>query len=101
MVIHMSEFDLTQSGESVISSEPAREPVVKARVGELDSKWKALRQAAADRGRGLRQASAQRDHAVTSQGARDRLASLKRSLEGEVTARDLRTCKDLLNKHQV
>lgn len=85
----------------MITTDPAKKHAVTSRLKELRDKWMVLRQAAADRGRGLRQASAQRDHAVAAQDARDRLASLKRSLEGQVTARDLRTCKNLLNQHQV
>nr|WIM01459.1 non-erythrocytic spectrin beta chain [Limnephilus lunatus] len=101
--LHANEGQLrnvTNTGEALIASEPARSDAVNDRLSSLRSRWAGLRGAAADRARALRQAAAQRAHARSAQDARERLGELRRDLENKETGRDLRTCKELLNKHQ-
>lgn len=77
-----------------------RVPEVQKRSAELNSKWKNLLALSQDKGRRLEQAVSQRDHNRCIEDAKKKLNELDASLQSKEVGQELRSCKNLLNRHQ-
>lgn len=74
---------------------------VKKLSTELNAKWKQLLAQSQDKGRRLEQAVSQRDHNRCIEDAKKKLGELDGALQSKEVGQDLRSCKDLLNRHQI
>ena len=92
--------DLNKTGDALNSEGNYRTDDVKKVLSELNSKWDDLMKISADKGRKLRQASAQHSYNKTLEDARTHLDQIESSLSSHELGTDLRSCKELLNKHQ-
>lgn len=68
---------------------------------ELNSKWKKLLALSIDKGRRLEQAVSQRDHKNCIDEAKKKLGELEYALQSKEVGRDLRSCKEYLNRQQL
>lgn len=76
-------------------------PEVEKLTNKLNEKWKDLLKQSQDRGRKLEQAASERDHNRSIEDARKKLDELNSKLKSKEKGNDLRSCKDLINKHQL
>ncbi|XP_055716450.1 spectrin alpha chain, non-erythrocytic 1 isoform X4 [Phlebotomus papatasi] len=74
---------------------------VEEMVSGLNKKWKDLIALSGDKGRRLEQAAAQRDHNRSIQDAKDKLKDLENGLQSDDVGHDLRSCRDLLKRHEI
>ncbi|XP_052755503.1 spectrin alpha chain, non-erythrocytic 1 isoform X2 [Galleria mellonella] len=88
-------------GQSLQQSDPARADEVSARLQSLQAAWEELVAASRDKGSKLRQAALQRKHRRSVEDAKARLVELERELRSEEVGTDLRSCRRLLNQHQL
>lgn len=68
---------------------------------ELNTKWKKLLELSHDKGRRLQQAVSQRDHNRCIEDAKKKLHEFEVALISKNVGRDLRSCKEFLNRHQL
>ncbi|XP_037820524.1 spectrin beta chain, non-erythrocytic 5 isoform X3 [Lucilia sericata] len=78
-----------------------RKPEVEKRVSDLNKKWKDLLVLSEDKGRKLEQAASQREHNRAIEDAKKKVGELDSALKSKDVGNDLRSCKDLINKHQL
>ncbi|KNC25934.1 hypothetical protein FF38_03695, partial [Lucilia cuprina] len=78
-----------------------RKPEVEKRVSDLNKKWKDLLILSEDKGRKLEQAASQREHNRAIEDAKKKVGELDAALKSKDVGNDLRSCKDLINKHQL
>uniref|UniRef100_A0A6B2E568 Putative beta chain spectrin n=1 Tax=Phlebotomus kandelakii TaxID=1109342 RepID=A0A6B2E568_9DIPT len=74
---------------------------VEVMVDGLNRKWKDLIAVSGEKGRRLEQAAAQRDHNRSIQDAKDKLKDLENGLQSDDVGHDLRSCRDLLKRHEI
>lgn len=74
---------------------------VKDTANALNAKWKKLLTASLDKGHRLQQAVSQRDHNRCIEDAKTKLNEFKSALQSKNVGDDLRSCKELLKKHQI
>lgn len=67
----------------------------------LNQKWKDLINQSLFKGKCLEQAAAQRDHNRSIQDAKDKIQDLRNSLESDDVGDDLRSCRDLIKRHDI
>ncbi|XP_065345561.1 spectrin beta chain, non-erythrocytic 1 isoform X4 [Cloeon dipterum] len=92
--------DLKKTGDALISEKNYRSADVKDVLSELNQKWDELTKISADKGRKLRQAAAQHSYNRTLEDAKTHLDKIESSLCSQELGTDLRSCKELLKKHQ-
>lgn len=68
---------------------------------DINLKWKKLLELSQDKGRRLQQAVSQRDHNRCIEDAKKKLHEFEAALLSEDVGVDLRSCKNLLNQHQL
>ncbi|XP_059044966.1 spectrin alpha chain, non-erythrocytic 1 [Achroia grisella] len=88
-------------GQSLQQADPSRAEEVAARLRALRDAWERLVAASRDKGSKLRQAALQRVHRRSVEDAKARLVELERDLRSEEVGTDLRSCRRLLNQHQL
>lgn len=93
-------FVCIQDGESLIAA-GNRVVEVKSIAGALIEKWKKLLASSQDKGRRLQQAVSQRDHNRCIEDAKTKLNEFNGALQSKNVGDDLRSCKELLKKHQI
>ncbi|XP_055694009.1 spectrin alpha chain, non-erythrocytic 1 isoform X2 [Lutzomyia longipalpis] len=74
---------------------------VEEMVNGLNKKWKDLIALSGEKGRCLEQAAAQRDHNRSIQDAKDKLKDFENGLQSDDVGHDLRSCRDLLKRHEI
>lgn len=70
-------------------------------LSDLNKTWEKLVEVCVEKGRRLRQASAQHTYNRTLDDARLKLEEIETSLQSNQVGSDLRHCKQLIKKHQV
>ena len=88
-----------KDGESLIKAKN-RPTEVESMLNTVNQKWKNLIAISLEKGRRLEQASLQREHNKNIEDAKKKLGELDSKLQSKQVGDDLRSCKDLMNKHQ-
>lgn len=91
---------INKQAESLIAA-GNRVDEVRNTAEALNAKWKRLLAASQDKGRRLQQAVSQRDHNRCIEDGKTKLNELKNALQSKNVGDDLRSCKELLKKHQI
>ena len=96
-VRHLS---LVQTAKDLIARTERNAAKMKEIVSSMKEKWEELVSLTEARGSGLRQANEQLNFYRTLEHARSKLSEFERSLSSKELGRDLRSCKELIKKHQ-
>ncbi|XP_039432326.1 spectrin beta chain, non-erythrocytic 1 isoform X2 [Culex pipiens pallens] len=91
---------VNKEGEALIKTNNRAEEVT-LMLAAVNQKWKELNTSSLEKGRRLEQASLQREHNRYIEDAKSKLEELDAALQSKQVGNDLRSCKDLMNKHQV
>ncbi|XP_065083239.1 spectrin beta chain, non-erythrocytic 1 isoform X3 [Ochlerotatus camptorhynchus] len=91
---------VNKEGEALIKTNNRAEEVT-LMIAAVNQKWKDLNQSSLEKGRRLEQASLQREHNRNIEDAKSKLEELDAALQSKQVGNDLRSCKDLMNKHQI
>ncbi|XP_062560998.1 spectrin beta chain, non-erythrocytic 5 isoform X2 [Armigeres subalbatus] len=91
---------VNKEGEALIKTNNRAEEV-SLMLAAVNQKWKDLNQSSLEKGRRLEQASLQREHNRNIEDAKSKLEELDAALQSKQVGNDLRSCKDLMNKHQI
>ena len=89
-----------KDGESLIKV-GNRPNEVEDMLQNVNQKWKKLIAISLEKGRRLEQASLQREHNKNIEDAKNKLGELDSVLQSKQVGNDLRSCKDLMSKHQI
>jgi spectrin beta len=92
--------NVNKDGDSLIKADNRPDDVNK-KLGEVNQKWKDLMALSLEKGRRLEQAASQREHNRNIEDAKNKLNELENALRSKQVGHDLRSCKDLMNKHQM
>ena len=92
--------NVNKEADSLISANNRPDDVGKM-VANLNKKWKDLIALSLDKGRRLEQAASQREHNRNIEDAKKKLDELQTILQSREVGHDLRSCKELMNKHQL
>ncbi|XP_058824690.1 spectrin beta chain, non-erythrocytic 1 isoform X6 [Topomyia yanbarensis] len=90
---------VNKEGEALIKTNN-RADEVSQMLAAVNQKWKELNSSSLEKGRRLEQASLQREHNRNIEDAKSKLEELDATLQSKQVGNDLRSCKDLMNKHQ-
>ncbi|XP_044739331.1 spectrin beta chain, non-erythrocytic 1 isoform X2 [Chrysoperla carnea] len=93
--------NVNKTGQSLISQNNYRKSDVGQMLSDLNNQWEQLVSLSLDKGRRLRQAAAQHGYNRTIDDARLKLEEIEKCLQSRQVGHDLRSCKELLKKHQV
>ncbi|XP_058446279.1 spectrin beta chain, non-erythrocytic 5 isoform X3 [Malaya genurostris] len=91
---------VNKEGEALIKTNN-RADEVSQMLAAVNQKWKELNSSSLEKGRRLEQASLQREHNRNIEDAKSKLEELDSILQSKQVGNDLRSCKDLMNKHQI
>lgn len=91
---------INKEGESLIKSKN-RAPEVEEMLQDVNQKWKHLIKISLEKGRRLEQAALQREHNRSIEDAKSKLEEFENSLQSKQVGNDLRSCRDLMNKHHI
>lgn len=92
--------NVNKNGDTLISQNN-RADEVKVALESVNQKWKDLMALSLEKGRRLEQAGLQREHNRNIEDAKTRLVDFETALQSKQVGQDLRSCKELLNKHQI
>lgn len=92
--------NINKEADSLISENNNAENVMR-KTEALNKKWKDLVDQSLMKGRCLEQAAAQRDHNKSIQDAKSKLVDLRNALESDDVGHDLRSCRDLIKRHEL
>ncbi|XP_037904390.1 spectrin beta chain, non-erythrocytic 1 isoform X3 [Hermetia illucens] len=92
--------NINKDAEALIAAKN-RVPEVQKMVTDLNDKFKQLLMLSEDKGRKLEQATLQREHNRAIEDAKKKVNELAIALKSQDVGNDLRSCKDLINKHQL
>uniref|UniRef100_A0A182W3B1 Spectrin beta chain n=1 Tax=Anopheles minimus TaxID=112268 RepID=A0A182W3B1_9DIPT len=91
---------VNKEGESLIKTNN-RAGEVSDTLAAINQKWKDLVATSLEKGRRLEQAALQREHNRYIEDSKSKFDELDHALQSKQVGNDLRSCKDLMNKHQV
>ncbi|XP_015429630.1 PREDICTED: spectrin beta chain, non-erythrocytic 5 isoform X1 [Dufourea novaeangliae] len=91
---------VNKAGKALISEENYRSDDVGETLKELNDQWERLVALSLEKGRRLRQAASQHGYNRTMEDARLKLEEIENCLQSKQVGVDLRSCKELLKKHQ-
>lgn len=91
---------INKDGESLVKAQNCG-PEVEGMLVNVNQKWKHLIAISLEKGRRLEQASLQREHNRSIEDAKTKLTEFETALQSKIVGHDLRSCKDLMNKHQI
>ncbi|XP_026666604.1 spectrin beta chain, non-erythrocytic 5 isoform X2 [Ceratina calcarata] len=91
---------VNKAGKALISEENYRSEDVGRTLKELNDQWARLVALSLEKGRRLRQAACQHTYNRTMEDARLKLEEIENCLQSKQVGVDLRSCKELLKKHQ-
>ncbi|XP_044008912.1 spectrin beta chain, non-erythrocytic 5 isoform X1 [Aphidius gifuensis] len=92
---------VNKAGKALISEKNYRSNDVGHTLEDLNNKWNKLVELSLEKGRRLRQAASQHGYNRTMEDARLKLEEIENSLQSKQVGIDLRSCKELLKKHQI
>ena len=92
---------VNKAGKALISEENYRSDDVGKTLKDLNSQWDQLVALSLEKGRRLRQAATQHGYNRTMEDARMKLEEIETALQSKQVGTDLRSCKELLKKHQI
>uniref|UniRef100_A0A8D8QLB4 Spectrin beta chain, non-erythrocytic 5 n=1 Tax=Cacopsylla melanoneura TaxID=428564 RepID=A0A8D8QLB4_9HEMI len=92
---------VNKTGQLLIAEGNYRSKEVSSILSDLNKKWTELVEQCVEKGRRLRQASAQHSYNRTLDDAKTKLEEFEKCLQSDQVGTDLRNCKQLLKKHQV
>lgn len=92
---------INKAGQTLISENNYRRSEVADILKSLNETWGKLVDSCREKGRRLRQASAQHTYNRTIEDAKLKLNEFEKNLQSTQVGTDLRHCKQLLKKHQV
>lgn len=88
-------------GKSLIAEGNYRGEEIATMLDKLNDTWSKLVESCIEKGRRLRQASAQHTYNRTLDDAKVKLEEFEKNLQSTQVGTDLRHCKQLLKNHQV
>uniref|UniRef100_A0A182PG07 Spectrin beta chain n=1 Tax=Anopheles epiroticus TaxID=199890 RepID=A0A182PG07_9DIPT len=91
---------VNKEGESLIKTNNRAGEVTET-LATINQKWKDLVATSLDKGRRLEQAALQREHNRYIEDSKSKFEELDHALQSKQVGNDLRSCKELMNKHQV
>ncbi|KAK2588759.1 hypothetical protein KPH14_001641 [Odynerus spinipes] len=91
---------VNKAGKALISEENYRSDDVGETLKDLNDQWDRLVALSLEKGRRLRQAASQHGYNRTMEDARLKLEEIESCLQSKQVGTDLRSCKELLKKHQ-
>ncbi|XP_050079457.1 spectrin beta chain, non-erythrocytic 1 [Anopheles maculipalpis] len=91
---------VNKEGESLIKTNNRAGEVSDTLAG-INQKWKDLVATSLEKGRRLEQAALQREHNRYIEDSKSKFDELDHALQSKQVGNDLRSCKELMNKHQV
>lgn len=91
---------VNKAGKALISEENYRSDDVGKTLKDLNDQWDRLVALSLEKGRRLRQAASQHGYNRTMEDARLKLEEIESCLQSKQVGMDLRSCKELLKKHQ-
>ncbi|XP_011150755.1 spectrin alpha chain isoform X3 [Harpegnathos saltator] len=91
---------VNKAGKALISEENYRSDDVGETLKDLNNQWDQLVALSLEKGRRLRQAASQHGYNRTMEDARLKLEEIENCLQSKQVGADLRSCKELLKKHQ-
>nr|XP_040222398.2 spectrin beta chain, non-erythrocytic 1 isoform X3 [Anopheles coluzzii]XP_049461127.1 spectrin beta chain, non-erythrocytic 1 isoform X3 [Anopheles coluzzii] len=91
---------VNKEGESLIKTNN-RAGEVSETLAAINQNWKDLVATSLDKGRRLEQAALQREHNRYIEDSKSKFEELDHALQSKQVGNDLRSCKELMNKHQV
>ncbi|XP_014213231.1 spectrin beta chain, non-erythrocytic 1 isoform X2 [Copidosoma floridanum] len=92
---------VNKAGKALISEENYRAEDVGKILKDLNEQWDQLVVRSLEKGRRLRQAAAQHGYNRVIEDARLDLGEIENAMASKQVGKDLRSCKDLLKKHQL
>ncbi|XP_012530663.2 spectrin alpha chain isoform X3 [Monomorium pharaonis] len=92
---------VNKAGKALISEENYRSDDVGKTLKDLNDQWGRLIALSLEKGRRLRQAALQHGYNRTMEDARLKLEEIESCLQSKQVGMDLRSCKELLKKHQI
>ncbi|KAK0173670.1 hypothetical protein PV328_006832 [Microctonus aethiopoides] len=92
---------VNKAGKALISEQNYRSNDVGKTLEDLNNQWEQLVASSLEKGRRLRQAASQHGYNRTIEDARLKLEEIDISLQSKQVGIDLRSCKELLKKHQI
>ncbi|XP_063994705.1 spectrin beta chain, non-erythrocytic 5 isoform X3 [Diachasmimorpha longicaudata] len=92
---------VNKAGKALISEQNYRSNDVGDTLKDLNDQWSQLVALSLEKGRRLRQAASQHGYNRTMEDARLKLEEIENSLQSKQVGTDLRSCKELLKKHQI
>uniref|UniRef100_W4VRA2 Putative karst n=1 Tax=Corethrella appendiculata TaxID=1370023 RepID=W4VRA2_9DIPT len=90
--------NINKEGEALIKTKN-RADEVETMLDKVNKKWKNLVTSSLEKGRCLEQAALQREHNRYIEDAKNKLEEFDTALQSKQVGNDLRSCKDLTNKH--
>ena len=91
---------LIKTGQDLVGRSEITAEKIEQTISLMNSQWDELVSRTEERGKGLRQANAQVDFYNQLENARSKLTELERSVSSNELGKDLRSCKELIKKHQ-
>ncbi|XP_058129165.1 spectrin beta chain, non-erythrocytic 1 [Anopheles coustani] len=91
---------VNKEGESLIKTNN-RANEVSEMLASVNRKWKDLVATSLEKGRRLEQAALQREHNRYIEDSKSKFDELDHALQSKQVGNDLRSCKELMNRHQV
>ncbi|XP_066591797.1 spectrin beta chain, non-erythrocytic 5 isoform X2 [Prorops nasuta] len=91
---------VNKGGKALISEENYRSDDVGRTLKDLNDQWDRLVALSLEKGRRLRQAASQHTYNRTMEDARLKIEEIENILQSKQVGTDLRSCKELLKKHQ-
>uniref|UniRef100_A0A1Y9H0U3 Spectrin beta chain n=2 Tax=Anopheles dirus TaxID=7168 RepID=A0A1Y9H0U3_9DIPT len=91
---------VNKEGESLVKTNN-RAGEVGEMLSDVNRKWKELVATSLDKGRRLEQAALQREHNRYIEDSKSKFDELDHALQSKQVGNDLRSCKELMNRHQV
>ncbi|XP_033210984.1 spectrin beta chain, non-erythrocytic 1 isoform X3 [Belonocnema kinseyi] len=92
---------VNKAGKALISEENYRSDDVGQTLKDLNAQWDQLVALSLEKGRRLRQAASQHGYNRTMEDARMKLEEIETALQSKQVGNDLRSCKELMKKHQI
>lgn len=92
--------NINKKGQGLVVQDESRKDDVDTKLKGLNDRWSELVSLSSDKGRRLRQAVAQHTYNNDIEDVRQKLDELETLVKSTQLGTDLRSCKDLLKKHQ-
>ncbi|CAH1719477.1 unnamed protein product [Chironomus riparius] len=91
---------INKQGENLIKQNNRKDEVAEM-LEQLNEKWNDLKNISFEKGQRLEQALLQREHNRNIDDAKNKLKEFEDALLSKQVGNDLRSCRDLMNKHQM